>query len=275
MCIDLHIHTTASDGNIDPVTVVKMAFDAGLTTIALADHESTSGYYPAYLTGKKYGVKVIPAVELLTLYQGIEVHILGYFNNPDNRYLQQGLAELRSRRTQCARETVYKLGEFGFKISWDDVRKVARPDSSVSNGHIIQALNYAGYINEKEDAIQILTKYLKRDGLAYVNYAYPFEEAVNFIRDSEGIVILAHPGLIRNDRIVEEICQKSIDGLEVFYYYFGKHRDEYIRRYYKKAQEKSLLKTGGSDYHGTLTPVVLGENPVPCEEVGEFLSLFG
>ena len=275
MCIDLHIHTTASDGNIDPVTVVKMAFDAGLRTIALADHESTFGYHPARRAGVVYGVKVIPAVEIMTLYQGREVHLLGYFNDPDNSCLQQGLAELRNQRTLCARATVEKLGEFGFKISWNDVKQMAHPDSSVSKGHIMRALYNAGHIKEPADATEILTKYLQRDGLAYVDYAYPFEEAVNFIKDSEGIAILAHPGLIRNDRIVEELCLKDIDGLEVFYYYFGEHRDEYVRRYYKKAQEHRLLKTGGSDYHGTITPVILGENPVPYEEVGEFLTLFG
>ena len=273
--IDLHIHTTASDGNIDPVTVVKMAYDAGLTTIAIADHESTSGYHPASRAGVTYGINVIPAVEILTLYKDTEVHVLGYMENPESSYLQQGLLELRTQRTLCAKATVEKLNQLGFKVSWHDVEQLAHPDSPVSKGHIMQAVYNAGYIKDRNDSLEILKKYLNRDGLAYVNYAYPFEKAVDFIKSSGGIVVLAHPGLIRNEQLVEELCVKDIDGLEVFYYYFGTHREEYVQRYYAMAKEKKLLKTGGSDYHGTCTPVILGQNTVPCEEVKEFLSLFG
>ena len=127
MSIDLHIHTTASDGNIDPVSVVKMSAAAGLKIIALADHETTFGFQLARQECEKQGISIIPAVELLTSYKDKEIHLLGYFQDPDNRILQDALAELRSQRNICAMETVKKLGDLGFKLSWPDVAGEVRP----------------------------------------------------------------------------------------------------------------------------------------------------
>ena len=275
MSIDLHIHTTASDGDIDPVAVTRMAAESGLKVIALADHESTSGYQPAYQESQRHGINIIPAVELLTYYKDREVHILGYFTDPDNRLLQRELAELRRQRTKCARETVEKIREFGFKISWPEVENLARTASPVSKGHIMQALNRAGYIKDRNDAVDFLVKYLNREGLAYTCHYFPFESGIQLIKDAGGIPVLAHPGLIRDDEIVAELCGKGIAAVEVFYYYFGQFRAERVQKYNVLAENKGLLKTGGSDYHGTYTPVVLGENHVPYEEVKDFLKLFG
>ncbi|PKM82713.1 MAG: PHP domain-containing protein [Firmicutes bacterium HGW-Firmicutes-14] len=274
MAIDLHIHTTASDGDIEPATIVKMATAAGLETIALADHETTSGFEPACQAGFLYGVKVIPAVEILTYYKDLEIHILGYFNDPNNKSLQKELAGLRSRRTACTKATVKKLREFGFDISWPDVRRLAQKDCCISKGHIIQAINNAGYIRNRSDAIEILKRYLNREGLAYTCHTYPFQHAVDLIKTAGGIPVLAHPGLVRDDDIVEDLCSMGVEGIEVYYHYFGPQKEERIARYNKLAEEKSLLKTGGSDYHGTYTPVRLGDNHVPFEEVIEFLKLF-
>ncbi|MHB9095347.1 MAG: PHP domain-containing protein, partial [Eubacteriales bacterium] len=221
MSIDLHIHTTASDGDTDPVTVVKMAAEAGLKVIALADHESTSGFHPAFEAGRNLGIKVIPAVELLTFYKEAEVHLLGYFPDPDNKYLQKELAKLRHQRSQCAKSTVEKLAEFGYEISWPDVRQLALPENPVSKGHIMQAIRNAGYIKDRNDAVNFLIKYLNCKGLAYICHDFSFEDGVELIKRAGGVPVLAHPGLIRDDEIVEELCTKGIAGIEVFYYYFG------------------------------------------------------
>lgn len=275
MSIDLHIHTTASDGDIDPVSVVRMAAQAGLKVIALADHETTSGISLARQESEKFGISLIPAVELLTYYKDKEIHLLGYFEDADNKYLQDQLAELRNNRTVCAMQSVKKLSEFGYRISWPDVARLAHQESPVSKGHIMQAVRNAGYVKSRPEAIDFLVKYLNHDGLAYVCHQFEFESAVSLIRDAGGIPVLAHPGLVRDDGIVDELCGKDIDGMEVFYHYFGPNREELVNNYRTKAGEKKLLKTGGSDYHGSYTPVILGENPVPEEEVAEFLKLFG
>lgn len=275
MSIDLHIHTTASDGDIDPVTVVRMAAAAKLKIIALADHESTSGYHPAYRECQVQGLTVIPAVELLTYYKDREVHVLGYFQDPDNKYLQDQLAELRHQRTECSRQAVKLLNEYGYCVPWSDVLKLGQPGSPISKGHIMQALNNAGYFRDPTGALEFLTKYLNREGLAYVCHTFPFESGIDLIRSTGGIPVLAHPGLIRDDQIVEELCAKDVAAMEVYYYYFGQYRNERVEKYRAMAEEKGLLKTGGSDYHGTYTPVTLGENPVPYEGVKEFLLLSG
>lgn len=275
MTIDLHIHTNASDGSYDPVSLVRKAKEAGLEIISLTDHETTSGFTPAFNEGIKLGINVIPAVELQTYYNGQEVHLLGYLTDPDNKLLQEQLVELRNMRTQCALSTVKKMREYGFDIHWQDVRNLAGCDSIVSKGHIIRAIRNAGYIRDRDDAIHIITTYLNQNGLAYVCHEFGFEEAVRFIKDVGGIPVLAHPALINNEELVEELCTKGIEGVEVYYFYFGTQREEWVNRYSSLAEEKKLMKTGGSDFHGDYTPVVLGKTEVPFEEVKEFLKIFG
>lgn len=275
MSIDLHIHTTASDGSFDPVTVVRLAKEAGLKIIALADHETTSGFGPAFREGLLHDITVIPAVELATWYKGREIHLLGYLTDPENVRLQSELAELRNQRTRCAQDTVKKLREFGFNIDWQDVQKLAESDTAVSKGHIMRAIRNAGYIENKADAINIMTKYLNYEGLAYTCHTFEFDDAVELIRSSGGIPVLAHPALVHDDDIVSELCSKNIDGLEVYYFYFGSHRQEWVNKYNLLADEKHLLKTGGSDYHGTFTPLALGDTEVPLDGVRDFLKLLG
>lgn len=275
MSIDLHIHTTASDGTMDPVQIVNMAAAAGVKTIALADHETTSGYVTAFEEAQKFGINVLPAVELLTYYKGHEVHLLGYLQSPDNRYLQNQLAELRHRRTISSKATVKKLIEYGFKINWNDIISQAKSDITVSKGHIMRALREAGYIQNREEAMVFIKKYLNRDGLAYIVHEFAFEDGVKLITEAGGLPVLAHPGLIWNDDIVNELCDKGIKGMEVFYYYFGPHREEFIQNYNNLATDKKLLKTGGTDYHGQVSAIQLGCQNVPFEEVKDFLHLFG
>ncbi|MFZ5639549.1 MAG: PHP domain-containing protein [Bacillota bacterium] len=265
MTIDLHIHTTSSDGNLRPEQVVELAAQAGLQVISLADHESTDGYARAAAAGRVLGVEVIPGVELVTSFEDHEIHLLGYCFNVKNRWFQKQLNELRKARTQCARKTVEKLNEFGFKIAWDDVLPFAQDGSTVSKGHIMQAMHEAGYIHSKMDAVNILKKYLNQQGLAYTCHDYPFAYGVELIKKAGGIPVLAHPGLIGDDEVVERLLELGVEGIEVYYYYFGPRRAEFIARYGALAGERKLLMTGGSDYHGTITPVVLGELYVPPE----------
>lgn len=275
MAIDLHIHTNASDGSCDPVNLVHKAREAGLHIISLTDHETTSGFTPAFNEGRKLGVTVIPAVELQAYYNGLEIHVLGYLTDPDNKRLQNHLAELRSLRTKCAEDTVNKMRELGFNIQWQDVKNLAESDSLVSKGHIMRAMRNAGYIKNKTDAVDIMNKYLNQNGLAYACHNFSFEDAVELIKGVGGVPVLAHPALINNEEIIEELCDKGIEGVEVYYYYFGNHREEWVSRYKLLAEKKNLLKTGGSDYHGTYTSVILGDTEVPVEEVKGFLKLLG
>jgi len=265
MNIDLHIHTTASDGNIRPEQVVELAAQAGLKIISLTDHESTDGYARAAATGRVMGVEVIPGVELVTSYEDQEIHLLGYLFDVNNRRFQRQLDELRRARTQCAQKTVEKLREFGFEIDWHDVLPFAQNGSTISKGHIMQAMHEAGYIHSKMDAVDILKKYLNRQGLAYTCHEYPFAYGVELIKNAGGIPVLAHPGLIGDDTVVNKLLDLGVEGIEVYYYYFGPRRAGLNAHYEALALERNLLMTGGSDYHGTITPIILGEQYVPPE----------
>lgn len=160
-------------------------------------------------------------------------------------------------------------------ISWDEVKTLVHKNSPVSKGHIMQAMNNAGYIRDKADALNLLETYLNRGGLAHICHTFAFEDAVELIKRAGGIPVLAHPGLIMDDIIVGELCDLGIEGVEVFYWYFGPRKDELIIKYNHKAEDKKLLKTGGSDYHGTITPVTLSDNTVHIESVKDFLETIG
>lgn len=275
MTIDLHIHTTASDGSCNPVHVVQRAADAGLKIISIADHETTHGYFLARNEARARDISMIPAVELLTTYKDREVHLLGYLTDPENQRLQENLSELRHLRTRSAEESVKKMQECGFNICWENVKNLAGEDTLISKGHIMRAVNEAGYINNRSDAVNILNEYLSPNGLAYVAHDFSFTDAVELLKSNGGIPVLAHLALIRDDVIVDELCHLGIEGLEVYYCYFGDQRKEWVEKYSLMAETKRLFKTGGSDYHGIYTPVTLGETEVPVQAVGEFLKVFG
>lgn len=274
MSIDLHIHTTASDGNIHPGEVLNLAIEKGLKTIAFADHETTAGYEAVKDTAIDRGVEIICAVELQALQRDKEVHILGYLCNSEKEAFQSRLAELRLARTTIAKETVYKLNSFGFAVEWEDVKKLSHFEGPISKGHIMQALKKAGYINTREDATKIMTSYLNPGGKAYISYNFSAADAIELIKNAGGVPVVAHPGLINNDEIVLDLIKLGCLGLEVYYYYFGRNKNTLIKKYEAMAREYRLIMTGGSDYHGTITPVTLGAIYVP-QKVRNFLQGFG
>lgn len=263
MSVDLHIHTTASDGTTPPEEVINLAVKAGLSTIAFADHETTEGYFKVLDICKEKNIEIIPGIELLTYYKETEIHLLGYFMDVNDHSFQEKIRELRNARTECAYSTVEKLNYYGINIKWHQVQETSTLGGPISKGHIMQAIYNAGYIKSKEDSMYILKKYINNHGLAYTCYKYPFAQGVELIKQAGGIPVLAHPGLIGNDNLIPELLDFGVQGMEVFYYYFNHNREELINKYLRIAQKYNLLITGGSDYHGTYAPVTLGTTDVP------------
>ncbi|GAB4263424.1 PHP domain-containing protein [Thermincola ferriacetica] len=263
MAVDLHIHTTASDGNISPAEVIDLAVQAGLRTIAFADHENTAGYTAVKDMAEGKGLEIIPALELQTWHKNKEIHILGYFIDVNDINFQKRLTELRKDKNRCAMAMVEKIRRCGFDIGWDEVERLSCFGGPISKGHIMQVLKLKGYIKTREDAARILGLYFNQEGKAYSCYNFPSAEAVDLIKSARGIPILAHPGLIGDDNLVLDLIKMGISGLEVYYNYFGPNKNNYIAKYEKMALDHGLLMTGGSDYHGTITPVVLGETEIP------------
>ncbi|MZP28608.1 PHP domain-containing protein [Heliobacterium undosum] len=262
MTIDLHLHTKVSDGLHSPMEILDMAVQAGLTTLSITDHESIEGCLEITGAAEKKGIRVIPGVELLVTYAGDEIHLLGYgMDLTDGPFLER-LAELRQARNIVAEQTVRNLQKLGIPLAWEDVVSIAHPRGAISKGHIVHALHLGGLLTHP--AQEFIRLYLSRDGLAHVKYdCNSFDQGVEMIRAAGGVPIVAHPGLIHTQSLLPELLLRPDVGLEVFYGYYGPNRERWIEDYRRIAEEKNLVMTGGTDYHGPFAPFKPGSVPVP------------
>ncbi len=243
---DLHIHTTASDGVRTPQEIIDMAVKIGLKGIAISDHDTVAGLGQArqYLDTTSYSLDFIPAIELNTDAGEDEVHILGYFIDPESVALNQRLLEIRNSRYHRAEQMVGRLQELGLKITFEHVQALAQGEL-IARPHIARALMNNQYCTSIPEAF---AKYIGRGSPGYVpRYKFLPQEAIELIKNAGGIAVLAHPGLIQHKDKVTEIINSGIEGLEVFY---PEHSPEQIDELMELARHHRLLITGGSDYHG-------------------------
>lgn len=243
---DLHIHTIASDGILSPEEVIDTSINMGLSGIAITDHDTVASLKIAedYLKDMKNNFKFIPGIELNTDYKNSEVHILGYFIDYNNQPLLDKLIDLRNSRYKRAEKMIEKLRSMGFLIDFQMVKKLSGNDL-IGRPHIAQALVDKGYVFSVKEAFD---KYISKGRPAYIpRYKFSPNEAINLIKKAGGIAVLAHPGLIKNNLIVKEIIEMGIEGIEVYY---PEHHPIQIDNYLKICEEKNLLITGGSDFHG-------------------------
>lgn len=259
--IDLHMHTTASDGEYTPADLVALAVERGLTTIAITDHDTTDGVQPAQAAAADHNLTVIPAVELSAeTEEDGDVHMLGYFVDIDNEDFQQQLADFRENRYHRGRGIVRKLNELGVPLEWDVVSKIAG-DAPIARPHIAKAMVQEGYVETLQQAFD---DYLENGGPAYVNRVRMSpEEAVDLIHSAGGVAVMAHPGLVERFRVIlARLIEHGMDGVEVFH---PKNPPEVTREVMSTAKEHDLIMTGGSDFHrqnkedgsitlGTVTP---------------------
>ncbi|MFZ3102386.1 MAG: PHP domain-containing protein [Desulfitobacteriaceae bacterium] len=274
MRIDLHVHTQESDGFSSVQEIIQQAQEECISTLAITDHESTQGIKEAKLLASTCGIKIIPGVELLTSYQGKEVHLLGYFRDFDNQNLQDRLKELRTHRTALTYQMVKTLRKTGFPIEWQEVEREASAEAAISKGHILRAIYQRDKINDRAIWNTIIG-YFRPGGIAYLPFLeHPFEEAVDLIFTSGGLPVLAHPGLLPDPRIVHELLAYRPIGLEVYYGYW-EDRDELIAHYAALAAKRAVLSTGGSDYHGPFGRVKLGHMDIPISSVDDLQAYLG
>ena len=254
MKVDLHIHTTASDGRLTPEEVVRTAAKQRLSVIAITDHDSLAGIEPAILAAESVpSLRVIPGLEINTDTPNDEVHILGYFIDYRSKGLNQTLERLRNSREARARKIVAKLGELGIDIAWHRVLELAG-GGSVGRPHIAQAMFERGYIPTFQEAF---IKYIGRQGPAYVKRErLSPQEAAKLVIKAGGLPVLAHPANIDDlEELLVELKQAGLMGLEA--YYDGYHR-KMIDRLVSLASKHGLITSGGSDFHG-----LGGDNEAP------------
>ena len=268
--VDLHIHSTASDGRLTPADIVREAAERGLTFIALADHDTVDGIASAQAAAQAFpGLKVIPCVEISTDIPQGEVHALGYFIDYTDPELGATLDRFRNSRLRRAQGMVAKLDDLGIHINWQRVQQIAS-GSSIGRPHIAQAMLEKGYIDSIKQAF---TEYLSRDRPAYVEREKMTPaESVELIVKAQGLPVLAHP-LTFNDpeAITIELKAAGLVGIEAYY---DGYTPEEINRLVGLADRHNLIATGGSDYHGLdPTETAIGGTDLPIESVERLIAL--
>ncbi len=243
--IDLHMHSTASDGLLSPTEVVRSAHALELTTIALTDHDTTDGVAEAQAAGHNLGVEVIAGVEINSEGEHGDVHFLGYFVDPANAALQEKLLEIRDARVGRARGMLRKLAEMGMPVAWERVLQIAGDASSIARPHVARALLEAGHVTSTQEAFD---KYINNDGPAYVNrLRLTPQETIDIVHAAGGLIVLAHPPRAGTVELIPMLQELGLDGIEVYY---SEHTPDEIAMLERIAAERGLLTTGGSDFHG-------------------------
>lgn len=241
---DLHVHTTASDGAYPPHEVVRLAKERSIAVLAVTDHDTVGGLGEAEKAAEKYGIILIPGIELSTIHEQHEIHILGYQICPANSQLLYSLQTLKAARDNRAQHIVAKLNKLGYRVTMEEVRAKAGSDL-IGRPHIALSMIDHGIVNSIDEGF---ARFLNPGGLAYVSrYRISPTQAIKLVREAGGTAVLAHPGLDFPARLLPELVEAGLGGIEVY------HPDNslQIRDYYlRRANEAGLLVTGGSDFHG-------------------------
>ncbi|WP_027720534.1 PHP domain-containing protein [Maridesulfovibrio zosterae] len=250
--IDLHTHSTASDGTLNPVELVKAAKESGLAAIAITDHDTMAGLPAAMEAGVKCGVEVIPGCELSVATDVGVLHIVGLWVNPYSEVLKKAFKEVRNRRIARNEGMISNLQKLGLDISMEDVQEQAT--GTIGRPHMARIMVAKGLVDNFEEAFK---KYLGKNGKAYIpKDNISASQAFELLRSTDATPILAHPYLISSDEVVLDsevgrLKQLGLEGIEVYY---SSHSIEMVGFCKKLARKYDLLASGGSDFHGYVKP---------------------
>lgn len=260
--VDLHIHTNASDGTLSPSQVVAEAREAGLAVISITDHDTTAGLAEAIEACREARIEFVPGVEISATHPIGEAHILGYWVNFHDPALGQFLYSPLSTRISRIAEMCRKLGELGMPVDPEEVFREAADAEAVGRPHIARVMLRKGYVRHMDEAFD---RFLGEGKPAHVKrFKNTTGDTIRMIHACGGISVIAHPGLIRNQALIDALIQEGVMGIEV---YCHEHKKTQASRFARLAKERGLLVTGGSDYHGAMLdkPFRLGDLKVPYE----------
>jgi 3',5'-nucleoside bisphosphate phosphatase len=257
--VDLHMHSTASDGSRSPADVVRAAKSAALSAIALTDHDTVDGLAEARAAGLELGVRIVNGVELSAVEGESETHLLG-LHLQDTGVLERGLGELRDMRGRRAATIVERLQTLGVQITFDDVL-LQSGDGAIGRPHVARALVADGWATDQRDAFD---RYLGAGRPAYVaKDQLEMREAIAMIHAAGGIAVLAHPGAAGTRERLESLAALGMDGVEVKH---PGHSSQDTQRLRALAEQLGLLLSGGSDWHGAADgPRTIGMMRVQAE----------
>jgi len=252
MRIDLHTHSSVSDGTDAPAELVQRAAALGLDVVALTDHDTFDGLAAAAAEGERLGVRVVPGIELSCTRQGSSVHLLGYGPDPDHPELAAELRRVRGGRMGRLSGVLAKLAELGVGVTEAEVLEQVGDSPSVGRPHIADAMIKAGHVQDRQEAFD---RFLADGGPAHVaRYAVPLERGIDLVHAAGGVAVIAHPWGRGREHVLPEallgalVRQYGLDGIEVDH---QDHDEETRDRLRALAEQLGLLATGSSDYHGT------------------------
>ncbi len=261
--VDLHLHTTASDGTFSPTELVNYAKEIGLKTIAVTDHDTVGGLDEAFVTASRVGIELIPGIEMGTDAHGTDIHILGYFIDHKDAWYIDYLEELKDLRLVRAREMIKRLNDHSVNVTLDESLGLAK-GGVLTRAHIAKVIVSKGISPSVKD---VFDRYLGRDKPCYVQkYNYSSADVISAIQRTGGIPVLAHPSISDADAHIPSLIEDGIKGIEVYCYDNDKVA---TKKYLDIAEKYGLIVTGGSDDHGPHTPgrFLIGHVYVPEEVV--------
>lgn len=261
MAVDLHIHTTCSDGLRTPAETVKEALAKKMRAIAITDHDITTGIDLAISAAKGTELEIIPGVEINSVLDNEEIHILGYYINSESNSLQSELECIRKARQIRAENIIQKLQSLNYNISIEEVMDLSG-NGAIGRPHIARTLVRKGYYMNTGEVFE---KLLSQGCKAYVErYKISPFRAIEIIRDAGGIPVVAHPGIYKKEINWRQIVDHGLMGIEVFH---TKHDTKTIKELLEIANKFGLLITGGTDCHGIGSSSLLGTIDIPYEIV--------
>jgi len=248
--VDLHLHTTASDGVLSPSEIVRYAKAKGLQAIAITDHDTVEGCEEGLSEGERIGFEVIPGIEISAEHSPGSMHILGFFLDIHHPLLTERLKYLQKARAERNPKITEKLNQLGINITFAEVLK-ASGGGQVGRPHFANVLLEKKIVRNFQEAFD---RFLKKGAPAYVDkLRFTSKEALHFINEAEGVAVLAHPNTLGMDgpseleKLILHLVDEGLKGIEVYY---PEHSREEVAQYKFLAGKYGLLATGGTDYHG-------------------------
>ena len=265
MKIDLHIHTTYSDGMLNPEQIVDTALECGLDCIALTDHDNVLSHDVAnkYIQEKKLNLEIIPGVEINTIYKGYEVHILGYFMDKNNSQFNDMISFQQKARIEQTHQIIDLLAKKeGIRIKFEDVQKLVAQKGSIGRPHIARAITSCG---GSANIMEAYAKFINNNSDVYVERkTVSPHDAVEVINEAGGIPVFAHPiDVDIADKLTCDLVNCGLRGIEA---YHRKHSPAAVEHFSTLAEQYGLIVTGGSDFHAPSMnhgTILMGKNFVP------------
>ena len=268
--IDLHLHTTASDGTLSPSELVSQARAAGLSIVSITDHDTTAGFEAAGAAAREAGLELIAGIEITAVADQRDVHVLGYFLDTMSPRLRSFLLRQRHDRLRRVHEIGARLAALGAAVDVGPIAADAARGRSVGRPQIAEALLAAGHVATRDEAFD---RFLGSGGPAFVpRRGERPEEVIGIIHEAGGIVSLAHPGLTRRDDLLPALVAAGLDAIEARH---SDHDAATEARYRGLAHEMRILVTGGSDFHGSAAGhrvSTLGQVTLPREDFDALLT---